>query len=229
MRDNPWKIAAVVFGVLALALGAVVAVQAATLHRMGSRLLAGTLPEWLSALGSVATVGAVLVAWLAYRREVHARRADLRREAHNVLSPIFQLVTDLAPSEVFPIIISPDQIPLLRDRAQAVDALRSRWHASRDRFTGYFIAHPSDEVSSAAFTLERSIEWLLTSYARRAPLVDRMVELSTSPQYEHDEPAQNEIDELQEQFPDDNGVETWNECENACRRLVESVNAWKGP
>jgi hypothetical protein len=59
-----------------LALGVVVAVQAVMLHREGWRTVPGSVPDWFSAAGAVATVMALIVAWLVYRRDSKNRSRD---------------------------------------------------------------------------------------------------------------------------------------------------------
>lgn len=74
-----WRVLAVVSAVLAVALGVTVGVQAAMLHTRGWRVAWGTLPDWLAAGGGVATVGALVVAWLVYRHDIKSRRDDERQ------------------------------------------------------------------------------------------------------------------------------------------------------
>lgn len=71
-----WRALVIVFAVATLVLGVVVAVQAAMLHSQGWRVAWGTMPDWLSAFGGLATVGALVIAWLVYRHEVKSRRDD---------------------------------------------------------------------------------------------------------------------------------------------------------
>ena len=58
-------------------LGVVVVVQATMLHTQGWRIALGTLPEWLSAVGGIATVGALVVAWLVRSGHIEVTRARL--------------------------------------------------------------------------------------------------------------------------------------------------------
>jgi hypothetical protein len=76
---------AVLFAVLALVLGGAVVVQAVMLHARDWRIVGGTVPDWLEALGGLATVAALAIAWLVYRRDARNRRNDettRRKEDH---------------------------------------------------------------------------------------------------------------------------------------------------
>ena len=53
---------AIGFGAVALVLAVVVAIQADLLYDGGSRLVLGTVPEWLSGIGAFATFAVVWVA-----------------------------------------------------------------------------------------------------------------------------------------------------------------------
>lgn len=67
--------------VLSLILVGVVIVQATMLHARGWRIVGGTLPDWLEALGGIATVLALIVAWRVYRHDVSARADDKVKRA----------------------------------------------------------------------------------------------------------------------------------------------------
>lgn len=77
------RMLAIVFGLLAVVLGIVAAVQAVMLHARGWRIAWGTLPEWLAAGGGLATVGALVVAWLVYRHDVKTERSQ---QAESILT-----------------------------------------------------------------------------------------------------------------------------------------------
>ncbi|MGB7872197.1 MAG: hypothetical protein WBM01_28690 [Mycobacterium sp.] len=77
------RMLAVVFGVLAVVLGVVVVVQAVMLRARGWRIAWGSLPDWLVAGGGLATVGALVVALLVYRRDVNIER---RQQAESILA-----------------------------------------------------------------------------------------------------------------------------------------------
>ena len=70
----------VVFSVLAVVLVAVAVVQFVMLHNQGWRVVPGTVPDWFSAVGASATVGALVVAWRVYRHDVASRREDRERQ-----------------------------------------------------------------------------------------------------------------------------------------------------
>lgn len=78
-----WRTRAIVSTVLTVALGAVVVIQAVMLHNQGWRVVPGTVPDWFAAVGAVATVGALVVAWRVYRNDIKARR---RQQAENITS-----------------------------------------------------------------------------------------------------------------------------------------------
>jgi hypothetical protein len=83
---------AIALAVLAVLLGVVVTVQAVMLRAQGWRIVPGTVPDWFSAAGAVATVGALVVAWRVYRHDVDSRRedrghrylAERRQQAENI-------------------------------------------------------------------------------------------------------------------------------------------------
>ncbi|WP_158019451.1 hypothetical protein [Mycolicibacter sinensis] len=80
--------------VATLVLGVVVVVQAAMLRCQGWGISWGTMPDWISAFGGLATVLALVVAWLVYRHEVRSRQedeltrieAERREQAENLTS-----------------------------------------------------------------------------------------------------------------------------------------------
>lgn len=72
---------AVVFAAVALVLVGVVVVQAAMLHARGWRVAWGTMPDWFAGVGGLATIAALIVAWLVYRNDVKTRADDERQRA----------------------------------------------------------------------------------------------------------------------------------------------------
>jgi hypothetical protein len=62
------------------------------LHTRGWRIALGTLPEWFAAFGTLVAIGAVLVAALGYRHQVHShtedeqqlRQAERRQQAETI-------------------------------------------------------------------------------------------------------------------------------------------------
>jgi hypothetical protein len=62
--------------VIVLLLSAVVVIQAVLLHADGWRVAWGTMPDWLAAVGGVATVGALFVAWRVYLHAKETRDED---------------------------------------------------------------------------------------------------------------------------------------------------------
>jgi hypothetical protein len=70
-----WAVVAALV-VATVLLAAVVTVQAVMLYAQGWRVAWGSMPDWLAAIGGIATVGALLVAWLLYRHEVDTRVRD---------------------------------------------------------------------------------------------------------------------------------------------------------
>ena len=91
---TPWRTATVVLAVATLVLGVVVGIPAAMLGSQGWGISWGTLPDWISAFGGLATILALVVAWLLYRHEVKSRQEDernrtqteRRRQAENLTS-----------------------------------------------------------------------------------------------------------------------------------------------
>lgn len=76
-----WRALTFASASLSAVLGVVVVVQAAMLHARGWRIAWGTMPDWLAALGGLATVGALFVAWRVYQRDVDSRQ---RQQAENI-------------------------------------------------------------------------------------------------------------------------------------------------
>ena len=80
----------------------VVVVQAFMLRSDGWTVPLGNVAEWLGAIGGIATVGALVVAWLVYRQDVNARREDIihrqdaerRQQAEMVTAWIVGVGTD---------------------------------------------------------------------------------------------------------------------------------------
>lgn len=83
---------ACLFAALALMFGLVATIQRIELHNRHLWINWGTVPDWLAAIGGVATVAALVVAWAVYRHSVRARREDEQQRliscphfAHNLL------------------------------------------------------------------------------------------------------------------------------------------------
>lgn len=77
---------AIVLALVTLVLGVVVLVQAVTLHAQGSRLVMGTFPEWVSAVGTAAAAIGVLAAFGTLqigRREWETQQAERRDQLAN--------------------------------------------------------------------------------------------------------------------------------------------------
>jgi hypothetical protein len=73
-----WAIA--VLAALVMVFVVVAAVQAAMLRSRGWGVPIGSVAEWVAAVGGLATVGALLVAWRVYRHDVDSRREDIRHQ-----------------------------------------------------------------------------------------------------------------------------------------------------
>lgn len=71
----------VVFATGATVLAIAVCVQAGMLYAQGSRVNWGTMPAWLSAVGTVVAIVAVLIAAYSYRHDVQVRVADEDRRS----------------------------------------------------------------------------------------------------------------------------------------------------
>lgn len=105
-------ILAIGFGVTTLGLAVVVAFQAAMLHTRGWRVPLGTMPEWLSGVGALATFGAVWVAVQQLRigqkerksleteRQALAATREAERRDHE-MSQARLIIAEIAPARDF--------------------------------------------------------------------------------------------------------------------------------
>ena len=79
-----WRTWAVLLlAVLTMTLSVVVVMQALMLRSRGWGVPIGSLAEWVAAVGGLATVGALVVAWRVYRHDIHSRREDRERQERN--------------------------------------------------------------------------------------------------------------------------------------------------
>lgn len=78
--DRQWLIhaseLACLFAALALIFGLLTVILRIELDDKHLSMQWGTVPDWLAALGGLATVAALIVAWALYRHEVYVRRED---------------------------------------------------------------------------------------------------------------------------------------------------------
>jgi len=77
-----WRTWTIVFAVATVVLGVAVAVQAVMLHNQGWRVVPGSVPDWFGAVGALATVLALVVAWRVYRHDINSRHEDRERQDH---------------------------------------------------------------------------------------------------------------------------------------------------
>lgn len=217
-RLPKWRRAAAAMGwLLAAAFATLAAVQYAELRTMCVAAM-GTFPDWLAALGGIATLLAVIVAWVAYRSEANARLAAERRNDKGQWAVTVKIVEDSRPEKLSipePIIYMgpapPHQMLAAMSRGyededepsgdgtnwvREVEQLQERWGAHKHRFFAYFIAHPSADVIDTAVELHDE----LTTYLRRledaAPLMGDMVNVLLSPTLGRDEVLQRHLNDL---------------------------------
>jgi hypothetical protein len=117
-----------VFAVLTLVLAVVVAVQALTLHAQGSRLVMGTLPEWVSAvatggaaIGVLAAFGTLQIGRREWESEQAERRDQLANQARLIIVEAVPRAEMVPPANQAP--VRPDGKPeyryvVIRNRSQ---------------------------------------------------------------------------------------------------------------
>lgn len=71
-----WRVLAALLALVAAALFVVVVVQARMLLKAGWTVPVGNVAEWVAALGGFGTVGTLIVAWTAFRRDQAQRASD---------------------------------------------------------------------------------------------------------------------------------------------------------
>jgi hypothetical protein len=86
--DRQWEVhaseLACFFAALALIFGLIAGIQRIELHDRHMSVNWGTVPDWIAAIGALATVATLIVAYAVYRHEVSVRSEDQetrRREA----------------------------------------------------------------------------------------------------------------------------------------------------
>lgn len=226
-----WRALALVLTAMVFVLLGGFVIQAGTLHA-DWRLNLGTLPEWLSALGGVATLAAVGVAWLAYKGEVNARLDDWRKNSLNHAAPVMMFLPDCNPRGLFlGDIVMPEQMKAWANRPRVVSSLKEQWAATKGRFVAFFVSHPSQEISFAAFQLSTALDQLFALLPVRADLTERLYQIMV-PEPEgpvKTEVTDNEAEEIQaimQQVPDEALDRIWRRCELHASELMDLIYSW---